>query len=129
MLNNLFKKDSGLDENQVRVTNLVRQALAVGEGQRKVLVLFDPRHYSDYVPVHAQFMRLKDESDTIQYSCKQVVEQDISNYLRYIENDLSFTDHGKENIFINLFAKSRSDIDFIIKSIIDKQIAVPYFVI
>lgn len=68
-------------------------------------------------------MRLKDESDTIQYSCKQQVEQDISNYLKYIEHDLNFKGHGKDNIFLGLFVKTRSDIDFIIKSIIDKQIS------
>lgn len=129
MLNNLFKKDSGLDENQVRAMNLVGQALAVGDNESKALVLFAPKHYNDFGAVHAQFMRLKDESDTIQYSCKQQVEQDISNYLKYIEHDLNFKGHGKDNIFLGLFVKTRSDIDFIIKSIIDKQIAVSYFVI
>lgn len=127
MLNNIFKKDNELDENQIRANDLVEQALKVGDVEGNVLVLFDPRHYQDYRQVQDQIIKL--ESKTIRYTCKQQVDRrDISKYLDYIEHDLA-TEKQKENIFFNLFVQSRDDIDCIIKKIINKKVPVTYFVI
>ena len=128
MLNNLFKKD-GLNADQVRANALVSHALSVGDGQAgAVLVIYAPKHYDDFLAVHDQFARLKDENDTF-YSTKQVTEKDIKFYVDYIKDDLANIGHGKSKVFLGLFAKKRADIDFIVKNIIDQKIDITYFVI
>lgn len=127
MLNNIFRQNGGLNADQVRANTLRDLALLVGEGSEgNILVIFDPKHYDDYRHVHSEFLRLKNGQDVVYYSAKQAVEQDISFYVGYIEEQLKTI---QKPLYLALFTRERGQVDFVIKAIIDKGLPLTYFVI